>query len=55
MKDSILDSGEYKSYVGGISGLREAWVRQHRLFNYRGAGLLRIKVKMRPVDLVESP
>lgn len=29
MKDGILDSGEYKSYVGGIGSLRETWARQH--------------------------
>lgn len=55
MKDSILDSSEYKSYVGGIGGLRETWARQHRLIDHRETYLLRIKVKMGPVDLVESP
>lgn len=55
MKDSILDSGEYKPYVGGISGLRETWACQHRLFDHSETYLLRIKVKMRPVDLIEPP
>lgn len=55
MKDGILDSGEYKSYVGGIGGLRETWARQHRFFDNSETDLLRIKVKMRPVDLVEPP
>lgn len=55
MKDSILDSGENKPYVGGIGGLRETCACQHQLFGLRETDLLRIKVKMRPIDLVESP
>lgn len=55
MKDGILDSGEYKAYIGGISGLGETWARQHRLFDHSETDLLRIKVKVRPVDLVEPP
>lgn len=55
MKDGILDSGEYKSYVGRIGSLRETWARQHWLFDHIEIDLLRIKVKMRSVDLVEPP
>lgn len=55
VKDRILDSGEYKSYIRGIGSLRETWAHQHKFLNRSEIALLRVKIKMRSVDLVEPP